>query len=77
KMQSKKRQPTALQSVEKLIKLLSQQQQQQQQHQSQEIVILDLDCEATADIAVKKFWKVISLLDWTRSCYSPVQTRPD
>ncbi|GAB2293803.1 WRKY Transcription Factor [Dionaea muscipula] len=59
-----------LQSMEKLIKLLSQQQQQQQQEEEEESdtslnLNLELDCKAVADVTVNKFKKVISLLDRT------------
>nr|AFS64069.1 WRKY transcription factor 4 [Tamarix hispida] len=67
-----------LQSMEQLIKLLSQkqqhhrQQQQQQQHQN----TADLDYKAVADVTVNKFKKVISLLDKTRTGHARFRRGP-
>ncbi|XP_043714239.1 probable WRKY transcription factor 7 isoform X1 [Telopea speciosissima] len=76
-----------LQSVEKLIKLLSQRQQQQQQQQQQQeqyqissnpkaAMEIDMDCREVADVAVTKFRKVISLLDRTRTGHARFRRAP-
>ncbi|GMH23250.1 hypothetical protein Nepgr_025093 [Nepenthes gracilis] len=72
-----------LQSVDKLIKLLTQRQQQQQQQQQQQHGheaskghSLDLDCKAVADVAVNKFRKVISLLDRARTGHARFRRGP-
>ncbi|GMH16649.1 hypothetical protein Nepgr_018490 [Nepenthes gracilis] len=68
-----------LQSVEKLIKLLSQRQQEQPQQDSREPSLnrsLDFDCKAVADVAVNKFRKVISLLDRTRTGHARFRRGP-
>ncbi|KAK9270942.1 hypothetical protein L1049_026530 [Liquidambar formosana] len=63
-----------LQSVEKLIRLLSQRQQEQQQQQA--AVDIEMDCKAVADVAVNKFKKVISLLDRTRTGHARFRRAP-
>ncbi|KAL9258509.1 putative WRKY transcription factor 7 [Drosera capensis] len=68
-----------LQSMEKLIKLLSQQQQTQDNNNSTEQHLnlnLDLDCKAVADVAVTKFKKVISLLDRNRTGHARFRRGP-
>lgn len=72
-----------LESVEKLIRLLSQgQQQQQQQQQSQQQQLgrssgeMEMDCRAVADVAVSKFKKVISLLGRTRTGHARFRRAP-
>ncbi|RVX00018.1 putative WRKY transcription factor 7 [Vitis vinifera] len=62
-----------IQSVEKLVKLLSQCQQQKQTTTSLEI---DIDCTAVADMAVTKFKRVISLLDRTRTGHARFRRAP-
>nr|WGV38250.1 WRKY [Loropetalum chinense var. rubrum] len=81
-----------LQSVEKLIRLLSQRQQEQQQQQQQQqqkqfqddssslnpkaAMDIEMDCKAVADLAVNKFKKVISLLDRTRTGHARFRRAP-
>lgn len=73
---------SGLESVGKLIKLLSQSQEQQQlKGQIQENEISDdkkieMDCRAVADVAVNKFKKVISLLDRTRTGHARFRRAP-
>lgn len=62
-----------IQSVEKLVKLLSQCQQQKQTTTPLEI---DIDCTAVADMAVTKFKRVISLLDRTRTGHARFRRAP-
>ncbi|KAH7520229.1 probable WRKY transcription factor 7 isoform X2 [Ziziphus jujuba] len=57
---------SGLESVEKLIRLLSQAQQHNQ----------DMDCKAVADVAVSKFKKVISLLGRTRTGHARFRRAP-
>ncbi|OVA15888.1 DNA-binding WRKY [Macleaya cordata] len=74
-----------LESVEKLIRLLSQRQQQQQQQQQQyeaspenpkSAMDIEMDCRAVADVAVNKFKKVISLLGRTRTGHARFRRAP-
>ncbi|GAB2222447.1 hypothetical protein Droror1_Dr00013668 [Drosera rotundifolia] len=66
-----------LQSMEKLIKLLSQHQQTQDDNTEQHLNLnLDLDCKAVADVAVTKFKKVISLLDRNRTGHARFRRGP-
>lgn len=80
---------SGLESVEKLIRLLSQTQQQQQQQQQQQYQIqsqsqsqnqssseMERDCKAVADVAVSKFKKVISLLGRTRTGHARFRRGP-
>ncbi|XP_010263444.1 PREDICTED: probable WRKY transcription factor 7 [Nelumbo nucifera] len=62
-----------LQSVEKLIRLLSQRQQQQHPKADME---MEMDCRAVADVAVTKFKKVISLLGRTRTGHARFRRGP-
>ncbi|KAK6938643.1 Zn-cluster domain [Dillenia turbinata] len=77
-----------LQSVEKLIQLLSQRNMNHNQVESSSnssnstssSMDIGLDCKAVADVAVNKFKKVISLLDRTRTGHArfrraPIQTQ--
>lgn len=76
-----------LESVEKLIRLLSQTQQQQNQSHSSSVnpnssTEINSDCRAVADVAVSKFKRVISLLNRTRTGHArfrraPVTNRPE
>ncbi|KAG5097918.1 hypothetical protein JHK82_047772 [Glycine max] len=74
---------SGLESVEKLIRLLSQTQAQAQAHHqfnnnnssSNEIAIA-MDCKAVADVAVSKFQKVISLLGRTRTGHARFRRAP-
>nr|QGQ64084.1 WRKY transcription factor 61 [Santalum album] len=59
-----------IQSMEKLIRLLSQRQQEQKHQQ------VELDCRAVADAAVTKFKRVISLLDRTRTGHARFRRAP-
>lgn len=71
-----------LQSVEKLIRLLSQNQQQNQPFQEEKSsnpkssADIEMDCKAVADIAVTKFKKVISLLDRSRTGHARFRRAP-
>ncbi|KAF9600306.1 hypothetical protein IFM89_006619 [Coptis chinensis] len=78
-----------LQSVEKLIRLLSQQQHHQQQQQqlqeqqaqaqaqaSSSTTEMEMDCKAVTDMAVNKFKKVISLLGRTRTGHARFRKGP-
>lgn len=80
---------SGLESVEKLIRLLSQSQQQQQQQQQYQIQSqsqnqnqnqssseMERDCKAVADVAVSKFKKVISLLGRTRTGHARFRRGP-
>ncbi|XVF59368.1 hypothetical protein PTKIN_Ptkin07bG0270100 [Pterospermum kingtungense] len=80
---------SGLESVEKLIRLLSQTQQQQknstssdqEKYQSSPIsnkssMDLEMDCKAAADVAVSKFKKVISLLGRTRTGHARFRRAP-
>ncbi|XP_061341176.1 probable WRKY transcription factor 15 [Gastrolobium bilobum] len=73
---------SGLESVEKLIRLLSQTQQQQQQQQyqssstSKSSMEIEMDCRAVADVAVSKFKKVISLLGRTRTGHARFRRAP-
>ncbi|KAL7262211.1 hypothetical protein ACSBR1_000564 [Camellia fascicularis] len=67
-----------LQSVEKLIRMLSHQTQQQQQQQQQQQSSNDseMDYRAVADVAVNKFKKFISFLDRTRTGHARFRRGP-
>ncbi|RVW57264.1 putative WRKY transcription factor 7 [Vitis vinifera] len=70
-----------LESVEKLIRLLSHGQQQQSQQQPQQQLgrssgEMEMDCRAVADVAVSKFKKVISLLGRTRTGHARFRRAP-
>ncbi|KAL9268332.1 putative WRKY transcription factor 7 [Drosera capensis] len=69
-----------LQSMEKLITLLSQQQQTQDDNNTEQHLNLnlnlDLDCKAVADVAVTKFKKVISLLNRNRTGHARFRRGP-
>ncbi|GLT50113.1 hypothetical protein SLA2020_236220 [Shorea laevis] len=77
---------SGFQSVEKLIRLLSQTQQQQQQQNQEKLqspssstkssMDLDLGCQAAADVAVSKFKRVISLLGRTRTGHARFRRGP-
>ncbi|KAK9284708.1 hypothetical protein L1049_023884 [Liquidambar formosana] len=72
---------SGLESVEKLIRLLSQtQQQQQEQCQSdanpRSYIDIEMDCNAVADVAVSKFKKVISLLGRARTGHARFRRAP-
>ncbi|KAK8716658.1 hypothetical protein V6N13_043963 [Hibiscus sabdariffa] len=78
---------SGLESVEKLIRLLSETQQQQQQNFSscnkQSCAIstrsstdLEMDCKVAADVAVSKFKKLISLLGRTRTGHARFRRAP-
>ncbi|GMI68063.1 WRKY DNA-binding protein 7 [Hibiscus trionum] len=78
---------SGLESVEKLIRLLSETQQQQQQNytscnkQSPTIsarssMDLEMDCKVAADVAVSKFKKLISLLGRTRTGHARFRRAP-
>ncbi|BFG35910.1 hypothetical protein CerSpe_221840 [Prunus speciosa] len=66
---------SGLESVEKLIRLLSQAQQNQHQDKYPSMV-MDMDCRAVADVAVSKFKKVISLLGRTRTGHARFRRAP-
>ncbi|XP_027361130.1 probable WRKY transcription factor 15 isoform X2 [Abrus precatorius] len=63
---------SGLESVEKLIRLLSQTQQQQYQSPME----IETDCRAVADVAVSKFKNVISLLGRTRTGHARFRRAP-
>eukprot|EP00262_Sarcandra_glabra_P004895 TRINITY_DN16123_c0_g1_i1.p1 TRINITY_DN16123_c0_g1~~TRINITY_DN16123_c0_g1_i1.p1 ORF type:complete len:327 (+),score=61.43 TRINITY_DN16123_c0_g1_i1:59-1039(+) len=72
-----------MESMEKLIRLLSQQQQQQQQQQYQTspstkaaAMEIEMDCRAVADAAVNRFKKMISLLGRTRTGHARFRRAP-
>ncbi|CAL5324622.1 unnamed protein product [Camellia sinensis] len=75
---------SGLESVEKLIRLLSQSQQQQQRQEGQlsanseqrSTMEIDMDCRAVADVAVTKFKRVISLLGRTRTGHARFRRAP-
>ncbi|XP_028764125.1 probable WRKY transcription factor 15 isoform X2 [Neltuma alba] len=70
---------SGLESVEKLIRLLSQSQQQFQSSSSsasKSPVEIEMDCKAVADVAVSKFKKVISLLGRTRTGHARFRRAP-
>ncbi|XP_062155493.1 probable WRKY transcription factor 7 isoform X1 [Alnus glutinosa] len=71
---------SGLESVEKLIRLLSQSQQHQQQQQYQSSSSScskpSMEMEAVADVAVSKFKKVISLLGRTRTGHARFRRGP-
>ncbi|KAF8410106.1 hypothetical protein HHK36_002628 [Tetracentron sinense] len=62
-----------LQSVEKLIRLLSQ---RQQQFEAKPAMDIEMDCRVVADVAVTKFKKVISLLGRTRTGHARFRRAP-
>ncbi|TKY55680.1 WRKY transcription factor 15 [Spatholobus suberectus] len=65
---------SGLESVEKLIRLLSETRQQYSfSNPNNEIAV---DCKAVADVAVSKFKKVISLLDRTRTGHARFRRAP-
>ncbi|XP_048422825.1 probable WRKY transcription factor 11 [Pyrus x bretschneideri] len=66
---------SGLESVEKLIRLLSQTQQNQHQ-EKYPLTAMDMDCKAVADVAVSKFKKVISLLGRTRTGHARFRRAP-
>ncbi|KAM1529536.1 probable WRKY transcription factor 7 [Malus sylvestris] len=66
---------SGLESVEKLIRLLSQAQQNQHQEKYPSTA-MDMDCRAVADVAVSKFKKVISLLGRTRTGHARFRRAP-
>ncbi|KAL5714016.1 WRKY Transcription Factor [Ranunculus cassubicifolius] len=69
-----------LESVEKLIRLLSQRQHQYQQasveKNSKVAMEIEMDCKAVTDIAVNKFKKVISLLGRARTGHARFRRGP-
>lgn len=74
---------SGLESVDKLIRLLSQAQQHNMNHHQQQqdsskypLMEIDLDCKAVADAAVSKFKKVISLLGRTRTGHARFRRAP-
>ncbi|KAJ7952823.1 WRKY transcription factor [Quillaja saponaria] len=68
---------SGLESIEKLIRLLSQSQQQfQSSSSSMSSMEIDMDCKAVADVAVSKFKKVISLLGRTRTGHARFRRAP-
>lgn len=68
---------SGLESVEKLIKLLSQiQQQNQTNNQNFPPMEIDTNCKALSDVAVSKFKKVISLLGRTRTGHARFRRAP-
>lgn len=69
---------SGLESVEKLIKLLSQQQQQAAATATAKVCSTDFDMDyrAVADVAVSKFKKVISLLGRTRTGHARFRRAP-
>ncbi|XP_021629422.1 probable WRKY transcription factor 15 isoform X2 [Manihot esculenta] len=73
---------SGLESVNKLIRLLSQQNQETIQSSSSPSATLrssmdiDMDCKAVADVAVSKFKKVISLLGRTRTGHARFRKAP-
>ncbi|KAI9089248.1 hypothetical protein K1719_029527 [Acacia pycnantha] len=71
---------SGLESVEKLIRLLSQTQQQfhssSSSSASKSSLDIEMDCKAVADVAVSKFKKVISLLDRTRTGHARFRRAP-
>ncbi|CAL5326211.1 probable WRKY transcription factor 15 [Camellia sinensis] len=73
---------SGLESVNKFIRLLSQQQQQQQEgllsadSELRSSMALEIDCRAVADTAVNKFKRVISLLGRTRTGHARFRRAP-
>ncbi|KAJ9177292.1 hypothetical protein P3X46_012527 [Hevea brasiliensis] len=73
---------SGLESVNKLIRLLSQQNQEKLQSSSspsstsRSSMDIDMDCKAAADVAVSKFKKVISLLGRTRTGHARFRRAP-
>ncbi|KAA8531664.1 hypothetical protein F0562_006619 [Nyssa sinensis] len=75
---------SGLESVGKLIRLLSHSQQQQQQQQQQgqssseqrSSIEMEMDCRAVADMAVTKFKRVISLLGRARTGHARFRRAP-
>ncbi|RZC30718.1 probable WRKY transcription factor 15 isoform X1 [Glycine soja] len=67
---------SGLESVEKLIKLLSHTQQQYQTTSKSSMENIDTDYTAVADVAVSKFKKVISLLGRTRTGHARFRRAP-
>ncbi|XP_074377800.1 putative WRKY transcription factor 15 isoform X2 [Apium graveolens] len=67
---------SGLESVGKLIKLLSQQQGTVQDNEICDDKKIEMDCRAVADVAVTKFKKVISLLDRTRTGHARFRRAP-
>lgn len=69
---------SGLESVEKLIRLLSHSQQYQSSpsSSSKPSVEMEMDCKAVADVAVSKFKKVISLLGRTRTGHARFRRAP-
>ncbi|XP_041021289.1 probable WRKY transcription factor 7 [Juglans microcarpa x Juglans regia] len=73
---------SGLESVEKLIRLLSQQSQQQHQYQSlsssslKPSLEMEMDCKDVADVVVSKFKKVITLLDQARTGHARFRRAP-
>ncbi|KAF5451311.1 hypothetical protein F2P56_026427 [Juglans regia] len=72
---------SGLESVEKLIRLLSQSQQQylsssSSSSSSKPSMEMEMDCKAVADVAVSKFKKVISLLGRTRTGHARFRRAP-
>ncbi|KAF7828691.1 putative WRKY transcription factor 15 isoform X2 [Senna tora] len=70
---------SGLESVEKLIRLLSQSQQQYQSSSSSPAsasLDMEMDCKAVADVAVSKFKRVISLLGRTRTGHARFRRAP-
>ncbi|GMP79485.1 hypothetical protein CsSME_00035009 [Camellia sinensis var. sinensis] len=71
-------------SVQKLIRLLSQSQQQQQRQEGQlsanseqrSTMEIEMDCRAVADVAITKFKRVISLLGRTRTGHARFRGAP-
>ncbi|XP_061339990.1 probable WRKY transcription factor 15 isoform X2 [Gastrolobium bilobum] len=69
---------SGLESVEKLIRLLSQTRQQYHSSSSSSdpSMEIEMDCRAVADVAVSKFKKVISLLGRTRTGHARFRRAP-
>ncbi|KAL6227394.1 hypothetical protein ACLB2K_001352 [Fragaria x ananassa] len=68
---------SGLESVEKLIRLLSSSQQKQDSNNNNKYHhSMDMDCTAVADAAVSKFKKVISLLGRTRTGHARFRRAP-
>ncbi|KAF5482305.1 hypothetical protein F2P56_002887 [Juglans regia] len=73
---------SGLESVEKLIRLLSQQSQQQHQYQSSSsssskpLLEMEMDYKAVADVAVSKFKKVLTLLGRARTGHARFRRAP-
>ncbi|KAJ8770745.1 hypothetical protein K2173_021392 [Erythroxylum novogranatense] len=73
---------SGLQSVNKLIRLLSQENQDKNSHHSssssnsRSSMDIEIDCKAVADVAVSKFKRVISLLGRTRTGHARFRRAP-